>query len=290
MPDDELISGAAAPVGRRRITSLLALDGVWVIVSSVVLLVSSRFALIDLPNQSLRTGDAPLRVWVVGLPLAAVVMVVVGAVRRSSTLLAAAAGVLAPSVAFAGSLAISLFLDDASAFADDGVAVSLCAAVIGAAMLLRWFVYHPADVIGDESRPVRRVSDAVSVVGAALAVSVVVGASRDGQPFSAAGVFETSAMLTVAAVVVGSGLLRTRRAMALAGAAGVAQLAAVIVVRLEQSDIPLDSRLLLRSGVIGLMLCGTAAIACAVAWFRHSVDVEPGKVDDEPDWRWSPTD
>ena len=290
MSQDALIPGAAAPTRSRRIRSPHALDALWVVVAAVALMVSTGFALIDLPNQSLSTGESPLRVWTLGLPAVAILVAIGGLIRRSTTVVAAAAGVLAPSVAFAGSLSLALLLDDDSAFADVGVAVTLGAAFLGAVTLLRWFVYHPVDLIGDESRPSRPSALVVAGCGILLGMSTLIAAIADRTSWSAAFVLGTSAMLTVALSVIGAGVLRTRPAMALAGSACIAQIVAVAVVKAEQSNLPLDSRLVLRSGVVGLVACAAGAAAGAVAWARHGVDQDPVITDDDADWRWNATD
>lgn len=289
MSDDALIVGAAAPVGTRRIRSVVLLDVTWVSVTAVALLVSSRFALIDLPGQYLRTGDAPLRIWVVGLPVVALLVAVVAAVRRSPLLAAMATGILAPAVAFSGSLAVSLFLNESSAFADAGVAVSLGAACLGVAMLLRWFVYHPADLLADESRPTPGVSAAVVAAGVATGVVIVANGVVDDGAWSSSFVFQTLLIAVVPLVIVGCGSMRTRGAMALAASAAVAQIVGVVGVRIELT-LPLDSDLLLRTGAAGIVLLTVAAGLCVVGVIRHAVDdtVEPS--DDDAEWRWTVTD
>lgn len=290
MSDDALIVGAAAPVGARRIRSAVVLDVVWVSVTAVALLVSSRFALIDLPNQYLRTGDAPLRVWVVGLPVTALLVAAFAGVRRSPFAAALATGILAPAVAFGGSLAVSLFLNESSAFADAGVAVSLGAAFIGVAMLLRWLVYHPAGVLADESRPTPRVSLAVVAVGVTTGIVIVVGGVIDDGSWSPQFVCQTMLIVMVPLLIAACGVVRTRAAMALAVGAAVAQIIGVVVVRAEQSSLPLDSDLMLRTGLVGIVLLCLAAGLCGRGFVRHAVDEVTAASDDDADWRWSATD
>lgn len=290
MSDDALIVGAAAPVGARRIRSAVVLDVAWVSVTAVALLVSSRFALIDLPNQYLRTGDAPLRVWVVGLPVTALLVAAFAGVRRSLFAAALATGILAPAVAFGGSLAVSLFLNESSAFADAGVAVSLGAALIGVAMLLRWLVYHPAGVLTDEPRPTPRVSLAVVAVGVTTGIVIVVGGVIDDGSWSPSFVFQTMLIVVVPLLIAACGMVRTRSAMALAVGAAIAQIIGVVVVRAEQSSLPLDSDLLLRTGLAGIALLCLAAGLCGRGFVRHAVDEVTAASDDDADWRWTVTD
>ncbi|MEP4651454.1 MAG: hypothetical protein ABJ314_14820, partial [Ilumatobacter sp.] len=222
MTDDALIAGAAAPTRARRIASGAPLDVVWIIVTGVALVTSSMFDLIDLPAQRLRTGDAPLRIFVIGLPLVACVLAGVAARRRSELLAAAATGVLAPGIALAGSLSVSLFLDDDSAFADVGVAVSLTAALLGTVMIVRWFVYHPLSLVIDERRPMRPMSHGATGVGLVLVAVVMLTGIGDGVDVAWLG--QTAAMLTVPAIVVGGTLFRTVASAVLVGSAAATQI------------------------------------------------------------------
>ncbi len=289
MSDDELIAGAAAPVGHRWIRSAAILDAAWVVVSAVALLASSYFALIDLPNAQLRTGAEPLRFFVLGLPAAAVVLATIGAARGSVTVVAAATGVVAPGIALAGSLGISLLLSDQSAFADGGVAISIGAALIGIVMLIRWFVYHPMLLLGDQSRPVPRVGQALRALAGLLAVILLVTTVVGDTSWSAASVGQTLLLLTVACVVGAAGGTRTIAAAWLAFAACASQAIAVLVVRLEQSTIPLDSDLLLRTGFAGLAALIVASVVSAIGAMNATPDPEPDPADDvdaTESWRW----
>lgn len=285
MADDALIAGAAAPTRKRWITAASSLDAVWVLVVGAVLGVSSLFDLIDLPTARLRTGEAPLRAFVVGLPLVACATAAVAAWRRSVAIAAAATGFLAPGVALAGSLSFSLFLDEASAFADVGVAISLGAALIGAVMLFRWLVYHPLSLLGDEARPLRAASLGVSAVGAAMVALVVIGGLDDN--FGVAWIGETTAMVVVPVLLIAGGLIRTVPAVVLAAAAAVAQIVAVIIVEVEQPTIPWDSDLVLRTGVIGCAGLAVATALATVSILRASPDDVPVATDDDEPWRWS---
>jgi len=289
MSDDALIAGAAAPVGTRRIRSAVLLDVSWVSVTAVALLVSSRFALIDLPNQYLRTGDAPLRIWVVGLPVASLLVGAFAAIRRNPFAAAVATGMLAPAIAFAGSIALSLFLNESSAFADAGVAVSLGAALVGVSMLVRWFVYHPADVAADESRPTVGISWTVGAVGAMIGLVIGVTAVIDAGSVSSSFVGQTLLMLIVPLAIAVSALVRTRSAMALAAAGAAAQIVGVVAVRIELV-LPLDSELTLRTGVVGIAMMTIAAGLCVFGFTRHTVDDTQRPDDDDADWRWVVTD
>jgi hypothetical protein len=288
MTDDALIAGAAAPTRKRWITSTARLDVLWVLAVSAMLVVSSLFDLIDLPNARLRTGEAPLRVFVVGIPLIACAIAAVAARRRSELLAAIATGVLAPGIALAGSLSMSLFLDEASAFADVGVAISLGAALLGLVMFVRWFVYHPLSLLGDEARPRRAVSLGLTVVGAALAASVVVTGLGDGVGLAWVG--ETAAMLFVPVLLMVSGPIRTVPAVGLAAAAAAAQILAVAVVKVEQSEIEWDSDLMLRTGVLGLFGLILAVVLAVVSIHGASPDDLVVEIDDDESWRWSVDD
>ncbi len=284
MSDDGLIAGAAAPARSRRITSVLRLDVVWVLVASAALGVSSFFDLIDLPNARLNTGEAPLRVFVIGLPLAACVLAAVATRRDSELVAAAATGVLAPGVALTGSLSMSLFLDEASAFADVGVAISLAAALVGVVMFSRWLVYHPLSLLGDEERPDRRASLALVGLGAAFGVNVVGSGLGDG--VDVAWFVETAAMLLVPALIVTAGLIRTSPVVVLAATATGGQVAAVLIMKVEQSEVPFDSTLALRTGVNGLFVSVVAIATAIAAVVRSAPDDVPVRVSDDESWRW----
>lgn len=287
MSDDALIAGAAAPVGSRWIRSTAVLDAGWVAVSATALIVSSFFALIDLPATQLRTGADPLRVFVVGLPVVAVVVALFGAIRRSVVIVALATGTLAPGVALAGSLGVSLLLSDASAFADVGVAVSLAAALVGVTLLVRWFVYHPLPLLGDQTRPVPIAGRAMVASGGVVAVVLLVTTVVGDTTWSVATFAQTVVLFTVAVVLVAAGVTRTVAAAWLGCAASVAQVAAVLVAKAEQSSIPFDSDLLLRTGVAGLIALIASAIVSAGAARRVGTDPEPSDaVDDAEPWRW----
>ena len=302
MNEHRIIAGAAAPSGSGRTVSVVRRDLVWVLLAAVALAVSSLFPLLDVSGGRVQTGEAPLRSFVVGLPIVACITAAAAAVRRSVVLAAIATGVLAPGMAFAGSLSIELFLGDTAAFADVGVAVSLATAVLGVVMLLRWFVYHPLSWSPDEQRPFRPTSTALAAVGGALGLWVVVAGLRDG--FGLSWVATSMFMLLVPATLVVGGLTRTLPALAVAAASATAQLASVILVTsqestfsfeestfsFDESTISLDSALVLRTGVVGL--CGlVAAVVLAVVSMARSVPDEPVAASDgEESWRWSADD
>ena len=289
MSDDELIAGAAAPVGQRWIRSVAVLDAGWVIVSGVALIASSFFALIDLPNAQLRTGTEPLRFFVLGLPAVAIVIAVVGAVRGSDVIVAGATGVLAPGIALAGSLGISLLLSDQSAFADSSVAISIGAALVGVVMLVRWFVYHPLPLLGDQSRPVPRAGQALLALGGLLAAILLASTVVGDTSWSAASVGQTLLLLTVACVVAAAGGTRTIAAAWLACAACASQVVAVLVVKAEQSTIPLDSDLVLRTGFEGFVALVVTAGVSVIAAMSATPDPEPdaaADADTAESWRW----
>ena len=288
MSDDALIAGAAAPVGQRWIRSTSVLDAGWVIVTAAGLIISSFFALIDLPNAQLRTGADPLRFFVLGLPIVAIVIAVVGAVRQSVSIVAVATGIVTPGFALAGSLGVSLLLSEASAFADVGVAISIAASVAGLVMLIRWFVYHPLPLLGDQSRPVPWAGWSLMALGGLLAVILLATTIVGDTSWSTASVGQTVLLLTVAMVVVAAGMTRTIPAAWLSCAACASQFVAVFVVKAEQSTIPFDSDLVLRTGVAGLAALAITAAVSAVAATRVAVDAEPepGAEGDES-WRWN---
>ena len=288
MADDELIAGAAAPTRKRWITSGVRLDVLWVFAVSAALGVSSLVDLIDLPNARLRTGDAPLRAFVVVLPLVACVIAAVAARRRSELLAAIATGVLAPGIALAGSLSMSLFLDEASAFADVGVVISVGAALVGIVMLFRWFVYHPLSLLGDEARPQRVTSLGLTVVGVGLTAVVVITGLGDG--IGLAWIGETAAMLVVPLLLMASGLIRTIPAVALGAAAAAAQVVAIVIVKVEQSRIQWDSDLVLRTGIIGLVGLSVAVLLAVVSTIGACPDELAVEIDDDESWRWSSDD
>jgi len=287
MSDDALIAGAAAPVGQRWIRSTAVLDAGWVIVTALGLVVSSFFALIDLPNAQLRTGADPLRVFVLGLPMVAIVTAVIGAVRQSAAVVAAATGIVTPGFALAGSLGGSLLLSEASAFADVGVAISIGASLAGVVMLVRWFVYHPLPLLGDQSRPVPRAGQVLILLGGVLAAILLVTTFVGDTSWSSATFGQTAVLLLVAVVVVSSGLTRTIPSAWLACAACASQVVAVFVVKAEQSTIPFDSDLVLRTGVVGLVALTITGGVAAIAATRVAVDVEPEPgAEGAESWRW----
>lgn len=291
MSDDALIAGAAAPEGHRWIRSVAVLDAGWVVVASVALIGSSFFALIDLPNQHLRTGGDPLRVFVLGLPVIAIVTAVAGAVRRSVSIVAFATGVVAPGVALAGSLGVSLLLDDASAFADGGVAISVIAALLGIALLIRWWVYHPLPLMGDQSRPVPIAGRALLVCSTVITAIQVVTTVAGDTAWSAAAVGQTLLLLVVAFVVLAAGAMRTIAAAWLATGACSSQVVAVVVAKVERSTLPWDSDLLLRTGVAGLAALVVTTVVAVAAAMGAAPDPEPeGRADDTESWRWEADD
>lgn len=287
MSDDALIAGAAAPVGTRWIRSTAVLDAGWVIVASVGLIISSFFWLIDLPNAQLRTGADPLRFFVVGLPAIATVTAGFGAARRSVVLVAAATGIVTPGFALAGSLSISLLLSEASAFADSGVAVSVGAWLLGVVMLVRWFVYHPMPLLGDQLRPPPAAGLALAGLGVMSIVVLLVTTIAGDTQWSAASVGQTVVLAMVALVVLAAAVTRTIPAAWLAGAACASQVVAVFAVKAEQSTIPFDSDLVLRTGLPGLVVLTLTAVVAFVAAARPAVDPTPEfDADDTESWRW----
>lgn len=293
MVDDGLIAGAAAPAGTRRIRSVSTLDAVWVAVVAVLLFGSSFFWLIDLPTASLRTLDAPLRVYVVVVPTVALVISVVALIRHSETLAAVATGVLVPGISLAGSLAGSLFFDAASPFTDAGVPLTLGVAVIGVVMLLRWFVYRPDVIVDVEARPPMISAQALVLLGAVLIANVVVGAVLDDPEWSLSFLVSTGFMSVGPIVVVAAGALRSVNGHVLAAAVCCAQPLAVLSAVIDDGDVTIGSAFALRTGVVGLVgLVAAAGMAIAGA---VTADVEPAQdvarsIDDDTSWRWSSDD
>ncbi len=291
MSDDALIAGAVAPVGQRWIRSTAVLDAVWVVVAALALILSSFIALIDLPNAQLRTGAEPLRFFVLGLPIIAIVVAVVGAARGSIAVVAVATGIVAPGFALAGSLGASLLLSDESAFADVGVAISFGASLLGIVMLVRWFVYHPMPLLGDQSRPVPLAGHALWALGILVIATLLVTTFVGDTSWSSASVGQTLLLSTVGVVVLVAGVSRTIPAAWLACAACASQIVAVLVVKAEQSSIPLDSDLVLRTGVVGIVALAATAAVAAVGALRVAVDPAPDLEDDDAEpWRWSTED
>ena len=152
--DDRLLFGAAAPATQRVIGSIERRDALWALVCAAALIVASAFDLVERGAASLRMGEAPLRIAAWIIPALSIVVAVLAVVRRSAAIAAISTGLLAPCVALAGVLSLTLFLDRASAFTDVGVPLTLGAAFVGVAMLVRWFVYHPGGADIEESRPI----------------------------------------------------------------------------------------------------------------------------------------
>ncbi len=279
MSDDELIAGAVVPTRRRWITSAVLLDALWVAAVSLALIFSSFFD----PAAEDGTRIAQPPVFLVALPLVAMVFAMAGVRRGSEALTAVGTGVLAPGVALAGSLSSVLFVDDVQR-ATAAVA-ALAAGLLGLVMFTRWFVYHPLSLLGDEARPRRSLGIGVVVAGVALAVVVVsngVGDPRDG----VAGVVQVASTLTVPTLLVIGGVVRTVPSVALATAGAAAQAVAVVIARLADSSRSWSSEVLLRTGVVGVVVLVTAVavgVASLVAAGPDTRRIDP--IDDEP-WRW----
>ncbi|MFK7917691.1 MAG: hypothetical protein AB8G14_06410 [Ilumatobacter sp.] len=287
MADDALIAGAAAPARSRLIREQATLDALWVVVAACAVIASALFPLIDLPGSTLRTGDDPLRAFVIGLPVLAVGLAVAGAVRHSKLLVAVATGVLAPGAALAGSLALLLFLDRGSAFADGGVAVSLGAALVVVTALIRWFVYHPVELLSNERRPPIRLVRILGGLGTAFSLAMLT-LGLDDADGSAAWILQTATMLLTPAVVIGASVVRSVVASGVAAGAAAGQVAAVGVAKIEQGTLAFDSDLLLRTGVPGLVLLVGVVGVSVTCIVRADAD-EPGDdviVDDDASWRW----
>lgn len=293
MADDGLIAGAAAPGGTRHIRSASALDAIWAATVAGAVIVSSFFPLVDLPNTYLRTRDAPLRVYVVIVPVVASAVAIVALVRRSTLLAAVATGIVVPALALCGSLGGALFFDAASPFTDAGVPLAVGAAVLGVIMLIRWFVYHPLPLLGVEPRPTIVSARPLLVVGLALAGNVVVGAALDDASWSLSFVVATLFMLLTPLVVITSAFVRTVAANALAAAACLAQVVAVLVARFDDGEVGIGSTLALRTGALGLVALAAAAAVAILGAVNAVVETDPDAgvaSDDDADWRWTVDD
>lgn len=306
--DASLPAGAVAPRVERTIRSTVLLDALWVVVPALLLIGSSFLTLVDLRTGSLRTGDAPLRVYAVGLPALAIVGAFAAGVSGSRWtgsrwLISVATGMLAPAVAAVGAFNVSLFLDDAAAYAEAGVALSLATASLGVVALVRWFVYHPVALQSDESRPTASMSQLVAAAGAVAAVVVVVTAVGDGGATALGFVLdepgaETETALQFVAqivfalfvpfVVVAAAAIRSQLAYTLALSASAAQVAAVVAARADLDRVELGELATLWTNVIALASLLVVAVLCVAGLRVHEVDeIEPVDDDDEP-WRWSP--
>jgi hypothetical protein len=293
MAEDALIVGAAAPAGTRRIRSAAVLDSIWVLLVAGVVVVSSFFALIDLPNRYLRTQDAPLRVYVVVVPAVAVALAVAAIIRRSVPLAAVATGTLVPAVALCGSLGASLFLDAASPFTDAGVPLAVAAALLGIVMVIRWFVYATPPVPGVEPRPTELLRRGLLTTGLVLTANVVIAALADDPTWSASFVVSTACLLLAPLVVLAAAAVCSVSSNLVAAGACAAQAVAVVVATLDDGGIEIDSTLALRTGVIGLIALVVGA-GVAIAGADRAVIGDEPTVElldaDDPDWRWSVDD
>jgi hypothetical protein len=293
MAEDALIAGAAAPAGTRRIRSAPVLDSIWSLVVAAAIVLSSFFPLVDVDSPLFRTGEPPLRVYALGLPVLALIVVIAAVVRRSAVLAAVASGILVPSIALLGSLAGALFFDAGSPFTDAGTPLSLGCAAVGVIMLIRWFVYHTVPILGVEPRPTLLSARVLLGVGLALVANVVVDALRDDPRWSASFVVATMFMLLTPLVVVASAAVRTVAANALAAGAAWAQTVAVLVAMLDGEDLDITSVFTLRTGVVGviaLVAAGCVAVFGAVTAVVESDAVVDGASDDDTNWRWDVDD
>lgn len=269
------------------------LDSIWAIVVAALIIVSSFFALVDVENPLFRTGEAPLRVYALGLPIFAAIVAVGAAAKRSAVLAAVASGILVPPIALLGSLAGALFFDSVSPFTDAGTPLSLGCAAVGVVMLIRWFVYHPVPLSGVESRPTRSSARVLLGIGSVLVVNVGIAALGDSPQWSASFVVATMFMLLTPLVVVVSALVRTVAANALAASAASAQLVAAVVAMLDGDDVGVTSVFALRTGAVGLVALGAAAVAAVFAAFTAVAESDPVPdlvADDDASWRWDVDD
>jgi len=293
MAEDALIAGAAAPAGTRWIRSASVLDSIWAMVVAGLIIGSSFFALVDVENPLFRTGEAPLRVYALGLPTLALIVAVAAAARRSAVPAAVASGILVPSIALLGSLAGALFFDSVSPFTDAGTPLSLGCAGVGVVMLIRWFVYHPVPLSGVESRPTLLSARVLLGIGSVLVANVAIAAFRDNPQWSSSFVVATMFMLLTPLVVVASAAVRTVAANALAASAASAQIVAVLVAMLDGDDVGVSSVFALRTGVVGLVALGAAAAAAVFGAVTAVVESDSARglaADDDASWRWDADD
>ncbi len=293
MAEDALITGAAAPAGNRWIRSAPVLDSIWAIAVAALIIASSFFALVDVENPLFRTGAAPLRVYALWLPVLAVLIAVFAAAQRSVMPAAVASGILVPSIALLGSLAGALFFDSVSPFTGAGTPLSLGCAAVGVAMLLRWFVYQPVPKRGVESRPTMTSARVLLGIGSVLVVNVVIAAFRDGPEWSASFVVATMFMLLTPLVVLASAAARTVVANSLAANAASAQFVAVVLTVLFGDQVGVASVFALRTGVVGLVALGAAAVAAVIGMIMAVVESDSASVisvDDDSSWRWDVSD
>lgn len=262
MAEDALIAGAVAPAGTGWTRSAPFLDSIWSLIIAGAIIVSSFYPLLLFSNNA-----APLRIYVLGLPVLAVALSVAAIIRRSAVLAAVASGVLVPPIALSGSLGVAVSRLTGSPFADAGTTIALGCAVAGAIRLLHWFVNQPAPISGIELRPTLLSARVLCATGVVLAVNVVITALRADQRWSASFVVATMFMLLTAFVIIAAAAVRTVVANALAAAASAAQIIAVVVAASTAGDIGISWDLALRTSVVGLV---ALAVAVGVAVFGAS--------------------
>jgi hypothetical protein len=289
MAEDALIAGAAAPAGTRRIRSAPVLDALWALLVAGLIVLSSFFPLLNFDNSLSRTGEAPLRVYALGLPVLALLVIIVAVVRRSAVSAAVASGLLVPAIALLGSLAGALFFDAVSPFTDAGTPLSLGCAIVGVVMLIRWFVYAPTPVAAVDARPTPMSARVLLGTGLVLVANVVIAAFGDDPQWSASFVVATMFMLLAPLVVVAAAVVRTVAGNALASGASAAQLVAVAVVLIDGDGIGVTSVFALRTGVVGMIGLAAAAVVAGVGAMTAGVESDAEVVvsaDDDAAWRW----
>ncbi len=254
-----------------------------------MIVVSSFFPLLNFDNSLSRTGEAPLRVYAVGLPALALLVIIVAISRRSGVLAAVASGLLVPAIALLGSLAGALFFDAVSPFTDAGTPLSLGCAIVGVVMLIRWFVYAPTPVAAVDTRPTVVSARVLLGIGVALVANVVIAAFGDDPQWSASFIVATMFMLLAPLVVVAAAVVRTVAGNALAAGASAAQLVAVAVVLIDGDGIGVTSVFALRTGVVGLVGLAAAAVVAVVGAMTAGVESDTEvavSADDDAAWRW----
>ena len=249
-----------------------------------LIIVSSFFPLVVF-----RTGEAPLRIYALGLPILTMIVGLAAIVRHSPVMAAAASGILVPSIALLGSVAGALFFDAVSPFTDAGTPLSLGCAAVGVIMLIRWFVYHPVPVSGVDARPAVVSARVLLGIGVALIANVVIAAFDDNPQWSASFIVATMFMVLTPLVVVASAAARTIAGNALAAGASAAQVVAVAVVLLDGDVIGVTSVFALRTGVVGMVGLAAAAVVAGVGAVTAGVESDTEiavSADDDAAWRW----
>jgi len=144
-----------------------------------------------------------------------------------------------------------------------------------------------------ESRPTMMSARVLLGIGSVLVVNVVIAAFRDGPEWSASFVVATMFMLLTPLVVLASAAARTVVANSLAANAASAQFVAVVLTVLFGDQVGVASVFALRTGVVGLVALGAAAVAAVFGMIMAVVESDSASVisvDDDSSWRWDVSD